>query len=59
MDQANAGIGSLVFIGDHKHIREGPAGPVNPSGEMRAAGLMEPEEGSAGIVQASGVAGAG
>jgi hypothetical protein len=59
MDQANAGIGSLIFIGDHKHIREDPAGPVNLSGEMRAAGLMEPEEGSTGIVQASGVPGAG
>jgi hypothetical protein len=33
-------------------------GLVNLSGEMRAAGLMEPEKGSAGIVQASGVPGA-
>lgn len=64
----DAGIGSVILIGDHEHVREDrgarrvredPAGPVNLSGEMRAAGLMEPEEGSAGIVQASGVPGAG
>jgi hypothetical protein len=64
----DAGIGSLILIGDHEHVcedrgarrvREDPAGPVNLSGEMRAAGLMEPEGRSAGIVQASGVPGAG
>ena len=42
-----------------RRVREDPVGPVNLSGEMRTAGLMEPEGGSAGIVQASGVPGAG
>jgi hypothetical protein len=64
----DAGIGSLILIGDHervcedrgaRRVREAPAGPVNLSDAMRATGLMEPERGSAGIMQASGVPGAG
>jgi hypothetical protein len=39
-------------------VRTRPA-PVNLAGEMRATGLMEPEDGPAGIVPASGVPGAG
>ena len=64
----DAGIGTVILIGDHEHVREDRgarrvrdylAAPVNLVGEMRATGLMEPEEGSAGIVQTSGVPGAG
>ena len=62
------GIGTVILIGDHEHVgadrgarrvREDPAAPVNLVGEMRVTGLMEPEEGSAGIVQTSRVPGAG
>ena len=66
----DAGIGTVILIGDHEYVcgdrgarrvREDPAAPVNLAGEMRATGLMEPEDGdpTAGIVQASGVPGAG
>ena len=63
----DAGVGSVILIGDREHVcedrgarrvREDPAAPVNLAGEMRAAELKEPEEGSAGIVQTSGVPGA-
>ena len=64
----DAGIGTVILIGDHEYVfedrgarrvREDPAAPVNLAGEMRATGLMEPEDGPAGIVRASGVPGAG
>jgi hypothetical protein len=64
----DAGIGTVIPIGDHEYVfedrgarrvREDPAAPVNLAGEMRATGLMEPEDGPAGIVRASGVPGAG
>jgi len=64
----NAGTGTVILIGDHEYVRadrgarrvrDYPAAPVNLVGEMRVTGLMEPEEGSAGIVQTSGVPGAG
>ena len=50
----DAGIGTLILIGDHEYVfedrgarrvREDPAAPVNLAGEMRATGLMEPEDG--------------
>jgi hypothetical protein len=64
----DAGIGAVILVGDHEHVcedrgarrvREDPAAPVNLAGEKRATGLMEPEEGPAGIVQASGLPRAG
>lgn len=64
----DAGIGTVILIGDHEYVfedrgarrvREDPAAPVNLAGEMRATGLMEPEDGPAGIMRASGVPGAG
>lgn len=63
-----AGIGTASLIGDHEYVcedqgarrvREDPAAPVNLAGEMRATGLMEREDGHAGIVQATGVPGTG
>jgi hypothetical protein len=60
----DAGIGTVILIGDHEYVfedrgtrraREDPAAPVNLAGEMRATRLMEPEDGPAGIVRASGV----
>lgn len=64
----DAGIGTVILIGDHEHVcedqsarrlREDPAAQVNLAGEMRATGIMEPEDGPDDIVQASGVPGAG
>lgn len=64
----DAGIGTVILIGDHEYVfedrgarrvREDPAAPVNLAGEMRATGLMKPEDGPAGIMRASGVPGAG
>lgn len=63
----DAGIGSVILIGDREHVcedrgarrvREDPAAPVNLAGKICVAGLMKPEEGSAGIVHTSGVPGA-
>ena len=64
----DAGVGTVILIGDHEYVfedrgarrvREDPAAPVNLAGEMRATGLIEPEDGPAGIMRASGVPGAG
>ena len=47
----DAGIGTVILIRDHEYVcedrgarrvGEDPAAPVNPAGEMRAMGLMEP-----------------
>jgi hypothetical protein len=49
----DAGIGTVILIRDHEYvcedrgarrIREDPAAAVNLAGEMRAMGLMEPED---------------
>jgi hypothetical protein len=54
----NPGIGTVVLIGDHEYVcedrdarrvRKDPAAPVNLAGEMHATGLMEREDGHAGI----------
>jgi hypothetical protein len=48
----------VILIGDHEYVcedrdarrvREDPAAPVNLAGDMRATGLMEREDGHAGI----------
>ena len=58
MGADNPGIGTVVLIGDHecvcedqdaRRVREDPAVPVNLAGDMRATGLMEREDGHAGI----------
>jgi hypothetical protein len=49
----DAGTGTVILIRDHEYlcedrgarrVREDRAGPVNLAGEMRAMGLMEPED---------------
>jgi hypothetical protein len=49
----DAGIGTVILIRDHwyvcedrgaRRVREDPAAPVNLAGEMRAMGIMEPED---------------
>ena len=49
----DAGIGTVILIRDHEYVcedrgarrvGEDPAAPVNLAGEMRAMGLMEPED---------------
>jgi hypothetical protein len=40
----DAGIGTVILIRDHEYVCEDPAAPVNLAGEMRAMGLMEPED---------------
>jgi hypothetical protein len=54
----DAGIGTVILIGDHEYVcedrdarrvREDPAAPVHLVGDMRATGLMEREDGHAGM----------
>jgi hypothetical protein len=49
----DAGIGTVILLRDHEYVcedrgarrvREDPAAAVNLAGEMRALGLMEPED---------------
>jgi hypothetical protein len=49
----NAGIGTVIFIRDHEYVcedrgvqrvREAPAAAANLADEIRAMGLMEPED---------------
>jgi hypothetical protein len=49
----DAGSGTVILIRDHEYVgedrgarrvREDPAAPVNLVGELRAMGLMEPED---------------
>ena len=47
IDLAGAGdaeIGAMILTRDHDYVCEDPAAPVNLAGEMRAMGLMEPED---------------
>ena len=47
IDLAGAGdaeIGAMILTRDHDDVCEDPAAPVNLAGEMRAMGLMEPED---------------
>ena len=40
----DAEIGAMILTRDHDYVCEDPAAPVNLAGEMRAMGLMEPED---------------